>query len=115
LNSKRPKSAKLSFSSARARWPIQICERISSGELLINIALDPHMPTVRRCNQWLNENVEFKGHYGASLNDRLTIFEEEVIKIADDAARDFKDVIRNGRTQRVPDGEAIARAKLRTK
>jgi hypothetical protein len=43
----------------------------------------------------------------------LTVFEEEVVLIADDAARDFKDVIRNGRTLRVPDGEAIARAKLR--
>jgi hypothetical protein len=39
--------------------------------------------------------------------------QEEVIKIADDAARDFRDVVRNGRTQRVLDGDAIARAKLR--
>ena len=92
---------------------IEICERISSGELLINICTDEHMPTVRRCNQWLNESVEFKGLYGASINDRLSIFEEEVIKIADDAARDFREVVRNGRAQRLPDGEAIARAKLR--
>jgi hypothetical protein len=92
---------------------IEICERISSGELLINICELDYMPTVRRCNQWLNESVEFKGLYSASLNDRLTIFEEQVIQIADDASRDFRDVIRNGRTQRVPDGEAIARAKLR--
>jgi 3'-phosphoadenosine 5'-phosphosulfate sulfotransferase len=48
-----------------------------------------------------------------SINDRLTIFEEEVIKIADDASRDFRDVVRNGRTTRVLDGDAIARAKLR--
>jgi hypothetical protein len=92
---------------------IEICERISSGELLINICTNEHMPTVRRCNQWLNESVEFKGLYGASINDRLSIFEEEVIKIADDAARDFKEITRNGRAQRVPDGEATARAKLR--
>lgn len=92
---------------------IEICERISSGELLINICNDEHMPTVRRCNQWLGENVEFKGLYGASINDRLNIFEEEIIQISDDVARDFKEVIRHGRTTRVPDGEAIARAKLR--
>jgi hypothetical protein len=92
---------------------IEICERISSGELLIVICEDPHMPTVRRCSQWLAESIEFKGLYGASINDRLTIFEEQVVLIADDAARDFKDVIRNGRTLRVPDGEAIARARLR--
>jgi hypothetical protein len=41
------------------------------------------------------------------------IFEEEAIKIADDASRDFRDVLRNGRPVRVIDGDAIARAKLR--
>jgi hypothetical protein len=92
---------------------IEICERISSGELLINICIDPHMPTVRRVNQWLSESIEFKGLYGASINDRLNIFEEEIIQISDDVARDFKEITRNGRTVRVIDGEAIARAKLR--
>jgi hypothetical protein len=92
---------------------IEICERISSGELLINVCADEHMPTVRRVTQWLRENQDFAALYRESLNDRLTIFEEEVIKIADDAARDFRDVARNGRTVRVVDGDAIARAKLR--
>jgi hypothetical protein len=92
---------------------IEICERISSGELLINICADGHMPTVRRVTQWLRENQDFAALYRESMNDRLTIFEEEVIKIADDAARDFRDVVRNGRTVRALDGDAIARAKLR--
>jgi len=92
---------------------LEICERISSGELLINICADEHMPTVRRVTQWLRESQEFAALYRESLNDRLTIFEEEVIKIADDAARDFRDVVRYGRTVRVLDGDAIARAKLR--
>jgi hypothetical protein len=92
---------------------IEICERVSSGELLINICADEHMPTVRRCNQWRKENDDFAALYKESINDRLTIFEEEVIKIADDASRDFRDVVRGGRTTRVVDGEAIARAKLR--
>jgi hypothetical protein len=92
---------------------IEICERISSGELLINICVDEHMPTVRRVTQWLRESPEFAALYKDSISDRLTIFEEEVIKIADDASRDFRDVVRNGRTVRVLDGEAIARAKLR--
>jgi hypothetical protein len=86
---------------------IEVCERVSSGELLINICADEHMPTVRRVTQWL------RALYKGSINDRLTIFEEEVIKIADDAARDFREVVRNGRTTRVLDGDAIARAKLR--
>jgi hypothetical protein len=92
---------------------IEICERVSSGELLINICLDEHMPTVRRVTQWLRERPEFAALYRDSINDRLTIFEEEVIKIADDASRDFRDVVPHGRTTRVLDGDAIARAKLR--
>ena len=71
------------------------------------------MPTVRRVTQWLRESPEFAALYKDSINDRLTIFEEEVIKIADDASRDFRDVVRHGRPVRVLDGEAIARAKLR--
>jgi hypothetical protein len=92
---------------------IEIAERVSSGELLINICTDEHMPTVRRVTQWLRENNDFSLLYKDSINDRLTIFEEEVIKIADDASRDFRDVVRNGRPVRVLDGDAIARAKLR--
>ena len=92
---------------------IEICERVSSGELLIDITLDEHMPTVRRVTQWLRESPEFAALYKDLISDRLTIFEEEVIKIADDASRDFRDVVRHGRPTRVLDGEAIARAKLR--
>jgi hypothetical protein len=100
----------LSFSEPLA---IEICERVSSGELLINICLDEHLPTVRRVTQWLRENSDFSLLYRDSINDRLTMFEEQVIQIADDASRDFRDVVRNGRTVRVLDGDAIARAKLR--
>jgi hypothetical protein len=92
---------------------VEICERIGSGELLINICADEHLPTVRRVTQWLRENNDFALLYKDSIGDRLTIFEEEVIKIADDASRDFRDVQRNGRTVRVIDRDAIARAKLR--
>jgi hypothetical protein len=100
----------LSFSEPLA---IEICERVSAGELLINMCADEHMPTVRRVTQWLRESQDFAILYKDSINDRLTIFEEEVIKIADDASRDFRDVVRNGRTVRVLDGDTIARAKLR--
>ena len=68
---------------------------------------------MRRVTQWLRESPEFAALYKDSINDRLMIFEEEVIKIADDASRDFRDVVRRGRPTRVLDGDAIARAKLR--
>jgi hypothetical protein len=92
---------------------VEICERISSGELLTDICDDEHMPTVRRVTQWLRQDDDFQTLYKESINDRLTIFEEQIIKIADDASKDFREVVRNGRSVRVLDGDAIARAKLR--
>ena len=91
----------------------EICERISAGELLINICELDHLPTLRRCNQWLRDDSAFNQLYKSALDDRLSIFEEQVIQIADDMKRDFKTVIKNGREQRVADPEMVARAKLR--
>jgi hypothetical protein len=91
----------------------EICERISAGELLINICKDSHMPTVRRCNSWLKANGDFAAVYQNAISDRLSIFEEEVISIADDATRDFKEIIKSGKTIKTQDAEVIARAKLR--
>jgi hypothetical protein len=68
---------------------------------------------VRRFYQWLRDNSDINALFRESVNDRLNIFEEQIIQIADDAAADFKEVVRNERTVRVLDGEAIARAKLR--
>jgi hypothetical protein len=91
----------------------EICERISCGGLLIEICDDEHLPTVRRFYQWLRDNADINALYKESVNDRLNIFEEQIIQIADDASRDFREVVRHGRTVKVLDSEAIARAKLR--
>ena len=91
----------------------EICERIAIGELAINICMDEHLPTLRRCNQWLRDNPEFNQLYQSAINDRLSVFEEEVLKIADDMKHDYKTVIKNGQEKRVPDPEQIARARLR--
>ena len=91
----------------------EICERIASGELLTVICLDPHMPTVRRCNAWLREHVEFRLLYGQSLEDRLSIFEEDLVRIPDEAARDFDEVKVKGSVKRVIDPGKITVAKLR--
>jgi len=101
---------KIEYTEALAQ---EICERISSGELLIRICEEHHMPTLRRCNQWLKQNPDFKSLYQQSIQDRLTIFEEEVISIADDAANDFKEVTVKNQTKKVIDPDVIARAKLR--
>jgi hypothetical protein len=91
----------------------EICERISAGELLINICHDSHMPTVRRCSAWLKAESDFQALYNMAIADRLTIFEEEVISIADDAANDLKEIIKSGKKIKVQDADVIARAKLR--
>jgi len=91
----------------------EICERISAGELLIDICNELHMPTVRRANQWMRESPEFNTLFKESILDRLGIFEEQVIQIADDMSKDFKTITRNGKQIRVVDADVIARAKLR--
>jgi hypothetical protein len=107
----QPIKNKLAFSDALAG---EICERVSAGELLIDICSESHMPTVRRCNQWLRDRPEFQQLYNQSIVERLAIFEEQVIQIADDASGDFKEIVqRNGSSKKVPDAEVIARAKLR--
>jgi hypothetical protein len=89
-----------------------ICERVSEGALLTVLLRENDMPTMRRCNQWLKEHAEFQALMDMSKNDRLNIFEEEVIEIADDM-NDFKTVIKNGKEKRVADPDMVARAKLR--
>ena len=91
----------------------EICERIAIGELAINICMDENMPTLRRCNQWLRDHGEFNQLYQSAINDRLDIFSEEILKIADDMKHDYKTVIKNGQEKRIPDPEQIARARLR--
>jgi hypothetical protein len=71
------------------------------------------MPSQRRVKQWMNEHSDFNVLYRQSVQDRLDVFEEQIILIADDAKNDFKMVTTRGATKRVLDGEAIARAKLR--
>jgi hypothetical protein len=91
----------------------EICERIASGELLTVIMLDEHMPTVRRCNQWLRDHGEFAALYQAALSDRLSIFEEQIIQIPDEAARDFDEVKSKGSVRRILDPGKLTAAKLR--
>jgi hypothetical protein len=100
----------LQFSDALAS---EICERISAGELLTVICLDQHLPTVRRCNMWLRQRPEFAALYEQPLQDRLAIFEEQLIQIPDEAARDFDVVTKGNNSKRVLDPAKVTMAKLR--
>jgi hypothetical protein len=77
------------------------------------MCLDDDMPTVRKCNQWLREHSEFKLLFEQSLQDRLSIFEEDIVRIADDSRNDFKTVSKRGQEKRIPDADMVSRSKLR--
>ena len=47
----------------------EICERVSVGELLLDICDDENMPTMRRCNQWLKEHSDFAALFKDSINE----------------------------------------------
>jgi hypothetical protein len=91
----------------------EICQRISCGELLIDICDEENMPTMRRCNQWLKSNPDFSALYKSSLNDRLDVFAEEILRIADGIKNDFKTIVKNGKEKRVVDPDVIMRSKIR--
>jgi hypothetical protein len=48
-----------------------------------------------------------------SIQDRLFVFEEQVVEVADDMRHDFRTVIMNGREKKVADSAMVTRAKLR--
>lgn len=107
---KREKEA-MEYKESKAQ---EICERIAAGEFLINVCKDEDLPTVRRCNQWLKEHSDFKQLYNDAVNDRLSIFEDEVVTIPDEAAKDFEEVQqKNGETREMLDPTKISAAKLR--
>jgi hypothetical protein len=91
----------------------EICNRVSAGEFLTKICQDEDMPTVRSVTQWRKEHVDFAELYRNAISDRLDIFEDEVVTIADESVNDFKLVTKGGRKVKVLDAEVISRAKLR--
>jgi hypothetical protein len=91
----------------------EICVRISTGELLIAICREKRMPTLLNCHHWLKGHADFKDLYDESIRDRLKVFEEQVIEIADDMKNDFRTIIKNGKEKKMADPDMVARAKLR--
>jgi hypothetical protein len=71
------------------------------------------MPTVRLVTQWRKQHSDFGALHKEAVNDRLDIFEDEVVTIADDGSQDIRTITKGGKTTKVLDGEVISRAKLR--
>jgi hypothetical protein len=69
---------------------------------------------MRKFNQWMKEHLDFAALYNDAINDRLSIFEDEVVTIPDEAAKDFDEVLqKDGTTRDVLDPTKISGAKLR--
>jgi hypothetical protein len=63
----------------------------------------------------MKEHSDFKALYDDAINDRLSIFEDEVVTIPDEAAKDFEEITqRDGSTRGILDPTKISAAKLRT-
>ena len=91
----------------------EICERISAGEVLFNICKESDMPTVRSVNRWLKQHADFAALHKEAINDRLNVFEDQIVTISDESEHDFKIVTKGGKSTRVFDAEVVSRAKLR--
>jgi hypothetical protein len=94
----------------------EIAERIAAGELLIDICQDDHMPwhrTVRKCLR-SKKLSEFSAQIKDAELDRVEVFKEQVISIADDTSSDkYEKMARDGSTYMAVDSEVIARSKVR--
>ena len=91
----------------------EICKRITAGEFLIIICQDDDMPTERSVIQWKKEHSDFKALYDEAIRDRLDIFEDQIVTIADDGSADVRTITKGNKTTKMLDGEVISRAKLR--
>jgi hypothetical protein len=110
FKAEQARKEQIRFSEALA---MELCHRVAGGEFLTIICKEPAMPTTRMVIRWKKEHKEFALLYDEAIRDRLDIFEDEVITIADESENDFKLVKKGGKQVKVLDAEVISRAKLR--
>lgn len=92
----------------------EFCERIADGETVAEIAADPHMPTERGIYLALGRDQAFATDYARAREGQLVRWEDELIRIADDASNDFMERQRqDGSAERVIDHDHISRSKIR--
>ena len=72
------------------------------------------MPTARNVTRWLKAHSDFDALYNLALQDRLTIFEEQVIQFADDKSKDVQRVTVSSTKEKVQFVDPVQRAKLQT-
>lgn len=89
---------------------IDICSRLASGEPLVRICRDEHMPDVRTVYRWLVAHEAFSQMYARAREDQADTLADEIIEISDESKRDK--IIDADGNERM-DSEYVARSRLR--
>jgi hypothetical protein len=89
----------------------EICRRLASGRSLASIARDPGMPAAPTVIDWVNKDIGgFKATYARARELGRDTLTDEIIELADDSSRDWKNIRGNGWRF---NWENLDRAKLR--
>jgi hypothetical protein len=89
----------------------EICRRLASGRSLASIARDPGMPAAPTVIDWVNKDIGgFKATYARARELGRDTLTDEIIELADDSSRDWKEV--RGKGWRF-NQENLGRANLR--
>ncbi len=87
-----------------------VCERLAAGEALDSIATDPTMPAAETIAGWVLDNTDgFTERFERCRKVRAVLWEDELLRIADDGSGDWKETAR-GMTANT---EHLSRSKLR--
>ena len=93
---------------------IEVCRRLSEGEILREICEDPHIPSDRVLYGWMGAEPIFKSAYARAREAQMDKWSDDIVTIADDASNDYMERIgKDGEVERVVDPETVQRSKLR--
>lgn len=109
-----PRTLPEQYAPARETGPLtdqqmEICQRIMAGESVRKICTDEHMPAQSTVFEWLARNPDFRAAYAIAKQFLAETLADEILEIADDAARDFA----NGKDGPEFQHEHVQRARLR--
>ena len=93
------------------RVATKICRRLARGRTLSSIASDPSMPAAPTVIDWVNKDVDgFRVAYARARALGYDTMADEILAIADDGRKDWKNVPGKGRRL---DRENLQRARIR--
>ncbi len=91
----------------------EFCERIAGGETVREIVADRHMPSEKSIYLALAADEAFAAQYGQAREAQLVGWEDEILRIADDATNDYVTRKRGDEEVVTVDHDHINRSRLR--